>query len=116
MMLSRYARARQIMEDRVAKLEAFGSADQLRDFFVAQEIVGDQGLRTSCPVANYLRQEIETEIGPGYDAGAVSVGGDGIWLRGTDPDPLSCPPVILHFIVAFDSARYPELVMDEVFA
>ena len=57
------ARAREVITNRVDKLEAFGSADQIRDYFVQERIFGMRCKRNSCVVARYLSREIEAELG-----------------------------------------------------
>lgn len=101
--------AYQVMQDRVAKLETKGSADQIRDFFVEQQIGGSVGNRNFCPVANYLRTEVEAETG--YPAVAISVDPKDIELGGMGEIlGVSTPETIAAFIAIFDDENYEELI------
>ena len=106
------AHAREVLVDRVAKLEAFGSADQIRDYFVQEQVVGQPCKRNACVVARYLAREIEAELGGRW---VTSVDGALISLSQSQDDlyavggATSTPPAILELIKNFDGRRYPEL-------
>jgi hypothetical protein len=89
--------------EQLAKLATHGSADQIRDFFEAEEIKGIRGSATSCPVANYLiRQVGEHYITVGRGTTSVIIPGHSTQV--------THPPEVNSFIDRFDLGQFAELV------
>lgn len=102
--------ARELIEERLDKLAALGSSDQIRDFFVAEQLTGYQASGESCVVALYLQRELIAEqVSWGY----VGVAAGGVTVRPGGSDystKIEVPPTVSRMIRRFDHGRYPELV------
>lgn len=87
----------------VAKLQTYGSADQLAAFFEQEGVCGNRDLASSCPVANYTR----SQIGARVIASQSYVLADSDGSDFVDLDPGTAVP---EFITKFDRGEYPALV------
>lgn len=87
------------------KLGALGTAEQIRDYFVQEQILGVCRNGQKCPVHNYLQRELsfpELPIGVGIERTQIGL------------DPLGTisvhnPGPVTSFIVNFDEGNYLEL-------
>lgn len=100
---------RRTVTEVVAKLQTYGSADQLAAFFEEQGVVGERSFSLSCPVANYVRRQIPNAV--------VGVSGLCVTATTIGPNPrhrvqiveLSFGDPVTEFINRFDAGHYPAL-------
>jgi hypothetical protein len=87
----------------VDKLQALGSPRQIADFFASEGVLGWPGMRTACPLANYLRRETDVAIAVGTTYITV--------VMSWPPDRIDTTETpIQDFVMGFDFGQYPELI------
>lgn len=117
------AESRMVVEPYFEKLTAFESADQIRDFLVAEGIKANKGRSTSCAIAEYVHCNSGERVHIGTDRlGIFHDGGDiAFWTADPSADSLVSTAysvvrdhtaAMIAFIINFDLGKYPELVAE----
>ena len=103
--------ARELIEERLGKLGALGSPDQIRDFFVEKRVTGQAGHSGSCVVARYLLREMRASNLLHVSYFAVNSGGITFRTGASAVDATFIKVVgpVSDLICAFDEHQYPEL-------
>jgi hypothetical protein len=89
-------------------LTALGtSPDKCAEQLKFRGITGVPNASGFCPVANYLKKELDSQV---FINGGVVAFGTNI----NDIDDYWLPQPVSEFIAAFDSGKYPELRMERI--
>lgn len=89
------------------KLEALGSADQIRDYFVQEQIHGLRWMERACPVHTYLVHRLHCS--------SEQIRVSGVQARVSHSvctdSRVMLPREVATFVRNFDCAQYPELYL-----
>lgn len=88
------------LRDAVEKLAALGSADQIRDYLVQEQVFGQVGVTTLCVLARYFHRQTGAHI-------AVSSGS--AWIANIAGTEVPLPLELGVLLCRFDQCKYPEL-------
>jgi hypothetical protein len=94
-----------------------GSADEIRDNLKKRGIVGIAQHTEDCPLARWMRQELDPRYEERIRVGAEEIEFDGITLfdernhQEGDDDAIYLPEHIFEFIERVDDHHYPELLV-----
>lgn len=90
----------------LSKLADFGTAEEIREFLVSEEIVATLTAST-CPIAEYVRHNSGQTLTV-YKRGAATIHQDNMYHLFDNSEAMG------EFIVKFDLRLYPELLKKEL--
>ena len=83
------------------ELEALGSVEAIADFLLKEGCKGERKEVRCCPIAKFLTRRIGTPA-----IAAI----DHCYEAGLAEDSVDSPPLVIGFIEAFDSKKFPALI------